>query len=321
MFLLGREQRVCRIGDVLIGGQLGERPPVLIGSMFHQRDSLLKSRRDRQFDQERAKALLKKQEELSQQTGIPAMVDLVGSSGEEIRAYLDFAASTTSIPIGIDAWRLGPKLEAARYARELGLLDRLFYNSLNPWSEDLEREVAAIGEIGIKHLVLAAFDPEDPEPGGRVKGLEKLLRAVEGLRLESILVDTTAMNLPATAFCSQANYLIKQSYGLPVGSAPANGLSLWKAARELWGEAGFAAADAALHAVAAVLWHDFLFYGPLSAAGRIFPAVAAASAFLATLRWGEDHHLPQSPTHPLNRLFGDFAQHLQARGAGGQRVG
>lgn len=316
MFLLERGQRVCQIGGIAIGGQPGERPPVLIGSMFHKGDRLIASRRERTFDRDRARELLRRQEELSRQTGIPAMVDLVGNSGEELKAYLEFVAGVTSLPLGIDAWRLQPKLEAARYAGELGLLDRLFYNSLNPWSEDLEREVAGIAESGIKHLVLAAFDPADPEAGGRLRGLERLLRAVEGLRLEGILVDTTAMNLPATAFCSQANYLIKQRYGLPVGSAPANGSYMWRFARQAWGEAGFAAADAAIHAAATVLWHDFLFYGPLAAAGRIFPAVAAASAFLATLRWGEDRRLPPGRDHPLHRLFGDFARELEARGEG-----
>jgi len=317
MFLLKREQKVCHIGGISIGGQPGEHPPVLIGSIFHKGDRLIKSRHERVFDRDRARELLKRQEELSQQTGIPAMIDLVGNSGQELKAYLEFVAATTPIPLGIDAWRLQPKLEAAQYAKELGLLDRLFYNSLNPWSEDLEREVASIGEIGIKHLIVVAFDPTNPEPVGRLKSLEKLLRAVEGLQLESILVDTTAMNLPATAFCSQANYWIKQNYGLPVGSAPANGTYMWKFAQQAWGGSGLAATDAAIHAIATVLWHDFLFYGPLTAAGRIFPAVATASAFLATLRWAEDHHLPQSQDHPLNRLFIDFAQELGAKGQGG----
>ena len=296
-----------------MGGQPGENPPVLIGSMFHKGDRLLHSRLGKDFDRKGAGDLLKKQEELSQQTGLPAMVDLVGNTGDELKAYIDFVAGATSVPICIDAWKLGPRLEAARYAAELGLLGRVLYNSVGPWSEDLEREVAVLGEIGVKHVVLVAFDMDDQMPAGRMKCLARLLKALRGVPLESILVDTSVMNLPATAFCSLANYQVKKRHGLPVGSSPANGTYMWKEARLDWEGTGFAGIDAAVHALASVLWHDFLFYGPMSAMDRIFPAVAAATAFQATLVYGEGGDLPSDPQHPLNRLFTGFAGQLSAQ--------
>ncbi len=321
MFRLEREQRVCHIGGVVVGGQPGENPPVLIGSLFHKGDRLLRRRLEHDFDRTGATDLLKRQEELSEQTGIPAMVDLVGNTGDELKAYIDFVAGATSVPFCLDAWKLQPRLEAARYAAGLGLLDRVLYNSVGPWSEDLEREAAGLGEIGVRHIVLVAFDPQDQMPAGRLRGLEKLLKALEGVPLESILVDTSVMNLPATAFCSLSNRMVKEGYGLPAGSAPANGTYMWKEARQSWGGAGFAGADVATHAVASVLWHDFLFYGPLVAAGRMFPAVAAATAFQATLIYGEGGPLPPSPQHPLNRFVADFAAQLSARGGGGAASG
>lgn len=296
-----------------MGGQPGENPPILIGSMFHKGDRLLHSRLGKDFDRTGAGDLLKKQEELSQQTGLPAMVDLVGNTGDELKAYIDFVAGATAVPMCIDAWKLGPRLEAAHYAAELGLLDRVLYNSVGPWSENLEQEVAALGEMGVKHVVLVAFDTDDQMPSGRMKCLATLLKALQGVPLESILVDTSVMNLPATAFCSMANYQVKKRHGLPVGSSPANGTYMWKEARSDWEGVGFAGIDAAVHALASVLWHDFLFYGPMSAADRIFPAVAAATAFQATLVYGEGGDLPASPGHPLNHLFSGFAGQLSAR--------
>lgn len=321
MFHLEREQRVCHIGGVAVGGQPGENPPVLMGSLFHKGDRLLRRRLEHDFDRTGASDLLKRQEELSEQTGLPAMVDIVGNTGDELKAYIDFVAEATSVPFCLDAWKLQPRLEAARYAAGLGLLDRVVYNSVGPWSEDIEREAAGLREIGVRHIVLVAFDPQDQMPSGRLRGLERLLKTLEGVPLESILVDTSVMNLPATAFCSLANRMVKERYGLPAGSAPANGTYMWKEARQAWGGAGFAGADVAVHAVASVLWHDFLFYGPLVAAGRMFPAVAAATALQATLIYGEGGALPTSPQHPLNRLFADFAGQLSARGRSGAASG
>lgn len=305
------EQKVSRIGKIQVGGQSGENPPVLIGSIFHKGDRLLKGRKGARFDREGAAALLKRQDQLSAQTGIPALVDIVANSGEEFRAYIDFIAGVTEAPLAVDAWKLEPKLEAARYMKELGLLDRMLYNSITPWSEDLAREVDALGEIGVKHLVVVAFDLEDKMPSGRFKALQKLLPSLEALRPQTIWVDTSTMNVPAEAFCLLANREIKKRYGFLTGSAPANGTYMWKKARELWGAPGFAAVDAAVHALAAFYEHDFLFYGPLLGAPRIFPAVAAAASMRAVRAYAEEGRVPASKDHPLHRFFPEFAAQLK----------
>jgi tetrahydromethanopterin S-methyltransferase subunit H len=119
------------------------------------------------------------------------------------------------------------------------------------------------------------------------------------------------MNGPATAFCSLANRLIKEEWGLPTASAPSNGSYMWKQARELWGFKGWAGADAALEALAAVTYHDMIFTGPMAGSERIIPAVAMADAFLATLVFGQEKRLPKDPNHPLFKLFPEFAEQLK----------
>jgi tetrahydromethanopterin S-methyltransferase subunit H len=126
---------------------------------------------------------------------------------------------------------------------------------------------------------------------------------------ESILVDTAVMNLPATAFSLLANSLVKEEFGLPVGSAPSNGTYMWKASREMWGTKGFVGVDAGIHAVSTMA-SDFMLYGPMTGTQRIFPAVAAASAVLATLVYADTGELPESGTHPLNLLFSDMVEQL-----------
>ena len=313
MLLFSTEQKVCEIGGVKIGGQPGEHPTVLVPSIFQKGDRVFEgAKRKEGFNRKRAEALLKNTAMLSGQTGIPCMADIVANTGEEFKAYIDFVMSVTEMPFCIDAWSMKAKLQGARYCAEKGLLDRMFYNSLTIWEKDLETEIREIAGMGVKHVLLVAFDQEDQMATGRITGTQKILDAIEkvGAQFESTIIDTSAMNAPAVALCALANKLIKEKWGFPCTSAPSNGTYMWKAARELWGFKGWAGADAALEGLAAMMYHDMVFSGPMAGSARLFPAVAMADAFTATLRFGETTRLPTMESHPLHKLFPDFVNQL-----------
>jgi tetrahydromethanopterin S-methyltransferase subunit H len=314
MFQFSTAQKVGEIGGVKLGGQPGEYPTVICSSIFQKGDKVFSGTRKEGFDEKRARRLLETQDRLSAETGVPGMADIVANSGKEFQTYIDFVTSASSMPFCIDAWVMKPKLEGAAYCAEKGLLDRMFYNSLTVWEKDLETEIREIAGIGVKHVLLVAFDPMDQMPGGRITGTQRLLDAIEkvGAKFETIFVDTSVMNGPATALCGVANRLIKERWGFPTASAPSNGSYMWKEARELWGFKGWAAADAALEALSCFMYHDMIFAGPMAGASRLFPAVAMATAFLATAAFTETKRLPRDPNHPLYRLFPDFAKQLQA---------
>ena len=211
------EQKVFQIGGIKVGGQPGENPPLLIGNMFQKGDTLIESRKERKFNRKEAEARIREMERLCQETGLPGMVAMVANTPDEMKAYVDFFISVTDMPFAIDIWVPKTRLAAARYVAELGLQDRLLYNSITPWDEDIEGQVSELKELGIKHVVIQAFDMEDKGPDGRIKALKKMLPLVEKGNFESILIDTAVMNLPFTAFSLIANRLVKQEFGLPVG--------------------------------------------------------------------------------------------------------
>jgi tetrahydromethanopterin S-methyltransferase subunit H len=250
---------------------------------------------------------------MSAESGVPGMADIVANTGKEFKTFIDFVVSVTDMPFCIDAWVMKPKLEAAAYCAEKGLLDRMFYNSLTVWEKDIEKEIKEIADIGVKHVLLVAFDMEDQMPSGRISGTQRLLDAIDkvGAKFESVFVDTSVMNGPATAFCGIANKTIKEKWGYATSSAPSNGSYMWKQAREMWGFKGWAAADAALEGLSAYLYHDMIFSGPMAGASRIIPAVAMADAFLATAAFSETKQLPKDPNHPLFKLFPDFVDQLK----------
>jgi len=297
-----------------VGGQPGQLPAVVVSSIFQKGDRVFEgAKRKEGFNEKRAREILEKQDKLSKETGIPGMADIVANTGKEFERYIDFVVGVSEMPFCIDAWTIKPKLEGARYCAEKGLLDRMFYNSLTVWEKDLETEIREIDQIGVKHVLLVAFDQEDQMPTGRITGTQKLLDAIDkvGAGFDSILVDTSVMNAPATAFCSLANRLIKERWGFPCGSAPSNGSYMWKEAREMWGFKGWSGADAALEGLAAFLYHDMVFSGPMAGADRVFPAVALAEAYLATAVFSETGRLPEKMNHPLNILFPEFVTRLK----------
>ncbi|MFN3534988.1 MAG: tetrahydromethanopterin S-methyltransferase, partial [Desulfatiglandales bacterium] len=236
MFRFSTVQKRAEIGGVKVGGQPGEYATVVISSIFQKGDKVFEGKRKEGFNERRAEELLRTQDRLSEETGVPGMADIVGNSGQEFKLFIDFVTSVSDMPFCIDAWVMKPKLEGAAYCAEKGLLDRMFYNSLTVWEQDIETEIREIYQIGVKHVLLVSFDPTDQMPGGRITGTQKLLDAIErvGAKFETIMVDTSVMNGPATALCGLANRLIKEKWGFPCGSAPSNGSYMWKQAKELW---------------------------------------------------------------------------------------
>jgi tetrahydromethanopterin S-methyltransferase subunit H len=313
MFQIDKEQKVCNVGGVKFGGQPGEYPTVVCSSIFQKGDRVFEGKRKEGFNEKLAEELLKTQDKMTSESGVPGMADIVANTGKEFQMFVDFVTSVSDMPFCIDAWVMKPKLEGAAYCAEKGLLDRMFYNSLTVWEKDLETEIREIAQIGVKHVLLVAFDQDDQMPSGRIAGTQRLLDVIEkvGAKFESIFVDTSVMNGPATAFCGVANRLIKDKWGFATASAPSNGSYMWKQARELWGFKGWSAADAALEALSSFMYHDMIFAGPMAGVTRIMPAVAMANAFLATAVFSETKKLPKAPDHPLYKLFPEFVDQLK----------
>jgi tetrahydromethanopterin S-methyltransferase subunit H len=304
------EQAVCDIGGIKIGGQPGEHAPLLIGNMFQKGDTILQSRKEKKFDEKEAESRIREMERLSEATGVPGLVAMVANSPDEMKVYVDFVTGVTDAPFAIDIWKEKTRVAAARYAAEQGLQDRLLYNSIGPWDEDIEGQVAELKDLGIKHVVMQVFDMGDKGPEGRITSLERMLPMVEKGEFDSILVDTSVMSLPFTAFSLKANHLIKEKYGLPVGCAPSNGTYMYRKAVGEEGRSTFPPVDAAIQAITA-LESDFLFCGPMSGTSRVFAAVAAAVSLQAALSYADRKALP-AENHPINRLFPEAVEQLRA---------
>jgi tetrahydromethanopterin S-methyltransferase subunit H len=310
-----KEPNVYEIGGAKLGGQPGDYPTVCCFSIFQESDKLFdKGSRRKGFNEQRAEALLKTADNMCQETGVTAMADIVASPGEKFNKYVDFVTSVSDMPFCVDAIMMQAKLQGAAYCAEKGLLDRMFYNSITVWEEDLQTEIKELAQIGVKHVLLVAFDQNDQTPNGRITGAQKLLDAIEkaGAKFETIIVDTTTLNAPANALCGIANKMIKEKWGFATASAPSNGsYMVLQQFKEKFGFRGWAGFDAAVEALSAFYYNDLIFTGPLAGAPRVMTAVALADAFLATSIFVKTKQLPKDPNHPLVKLFPEFAEQLK----------
>ncbi len=316
LFSFDTEQKVFEIAGIKVGGQPGVNPPLLIPSMFQKGDPAIESRRQRKFNKQLAGDYIKRMEELSEMTGMPALVAMVANQGEEMKNYIDFYVENTDLPFAIDMWNLDPRMEATKYVAEQGLQDRLLYNSVTVWSPDIPAEVEQIKELGVKHVVTVVMDMVNQMPSGRLSSLDDMLEKMKPGEFESILVDTSVMNLPATGICALANRMVKQKHGLPAGSASANGTYMWQKStyrdnREKWGENAFVGLDAGTHAASVALWGDFIFSGPMWGMDSVFPAVAAAHSMVSVMNYAETGQLTQNESSPLHKLWPDYVKTLK----------
>jgi len=312
MLRFERDQKVYDIGGVKVGGQPGEYPTVLIGTIFYEGQKIVKDKNKGIFDKVAAEELVKKQEELSDKTGNPHMLDVVISSTDAISKYLSFVAEVTDAPFLLDAWPSKVRIQALGYVDETGLSDRIVNNSI--WFASGEDEIEALKRSSVKSSVILAYNPKDlwaRGPISMLKGTSEkkgLLEKAEESGIEKKIIDTGVLHIPHVGISSKAIYDVKREFGLPAGCSPANATTTWKGLKEFGPEA-FKACDASTQTLPIAFSSDFLLYGPIESAGWIFPSCAAIDAMIATVT-RELGTKTQTQKHPLYKLFPKFADAL-----------
>lgn len=281
-----------------VGGVPGRDPTVLIGTIFYRKQRIVQDERKGLFDREGAEKLIRRQEELSDVTGNPCMLDVEGSTPQALERFIDFAADATDAPLLLG----GPTFEVRRAglkrAQEGGLADRVVYNSLMPGCG--AKEIKQIRESGVESAVLLAYNVTDLTPRGRVEVVTELLATAQEHGLEKPLLDTFVMDIPSLGVAFRALIDLKSALGLPAGCGPHNAVGLWKGLRKKMGLRSVRSIVASVNAFAAAAGADFILYGPIEAAGVVFPAVAMVDAAYAfpSIQGGAK----LSRGHPLFRI-------------------
>ncbi|AIG96853.1 tetrahydromethanopterin S-methyltransferase subunit H family protein [Archaeoglobus fulgidus] len=282
-------QKVFEIGGVKIGGEVGENPTVLIGSIFYGKHKIVEDEKRGIFDREGAEALIREMEDLSDKTGNPGLLDVVGMSEEAMIKYIDFVADVTDSPFLIDSAIADIKLAGVKHADEVGLSDRVIYNSISPESKDAEIE--ALANSKVEAAVVLAYTYNVISSAARLQALEKAMAKVEKAGITKPIVDTFVMDVPSLPAAAKAAIDIKRKYGLPTGSGAHNAIGSWKGFKNMFGKEAEKAATIVAVTMQIILGSDFVLYGPIEDCREVFPAMytidTAYKYFRRTKDWIE----------------------------------
>jgi len=292
------EQVKFEIGKVKIGGLPGERPTVLIGSIFYNKHSILKDEAKGEFDKEKAEELIKLQEEFSDKTGNPHMLDVVGSTPEAMRKFLDFVSSKTDSPLLLDGVTASIRIAGLNYVKEVGLKNPIIYNSLLP--EYRKEELDKIKEAGVKNAVLLAFTTKEFTSEGRIKAIRNLIPVTKEAGLEKLLIDTAVIDVPSLGMAYRAIYELKSEFGLPTGCGAHNAIGTWRGLRTKMGRQAMHPSMAVASAITLAAGADFVLYGPIEYSDYVFPTVALVDAAFGQLSI-EKGKMPDA-RHPIFRI-------------------
>ncbi len=311
MFVFEKEQYIYDIGGVKVGGTPGENPTVLVGTIFYGGHKIVEDAKTGLFDRTQAETLINGQETMSAETGNPAMVQIVAETSEAMTKYIDFVSEATDAPMLIDATDFKVRIAGLRYTEEIGILDRVVYNSLNvsATTEELEE----LREIQHECAIILAFNPQDASVAGKRRVLDEgvppleqgLLTIAHDLGITKPLIDTATTTMGAGAGTAAAFVLISKTiYGHPTGSGVHNAPSSWTWLRALKkrDREAYHVCDAASGLIAQVLGADFILYGPISNASRVFPLVAMGDIFAAESAKSEFGIEPLED-HPYKKLL------------------
>jgi len=305
LFKFGREQNIFEIGGVKIGGQPGELPTVLIGSIFHEGHKIVKDRSSGLFDKKEAERLINIQEDMSEKTGVPCMLDVVGENPKALIRYIEFISDVTDSPFLINGPSASVRIEAANFVREIGLQERAIYNSINYTLDDWEIE--AIKETKLKVAIIQAFNPRNPHPDGMIQILkgnserEGLISRALKAGIDKPLIFMPVLDVPSIGFGARGIYIAKEEFGMPTGTAPIGVVGRWIRAKGLDGRARIACRAGAL-ALAQSMGSNFIIYGSIARAKSIFPVCAMIDAIIAynARNFGIK---PLTRNHPLYKIF------------------
>ncbi len=330
MFVFDRKQDIYEIAGVKFGGQPGETATVLAGTIFYAKHDIVEDADKGIFDEKKAEDAINKQDEMSDITGNPAVIQIFSESEEAMQKEIEFCAKVSDAPFLIDSTVAEAKMAGAKYCDEVGLTDRAIYNSINMSITDEEYEV--IKNSKLESAILLAFNPKDTTVAGRadlletgagtiqIGGVEKgILQIGKECGIKKPIIDPATLPIGAGAGSTCACALVfKSRYGIPCGLGIHNAPSAWtwiKTYRKehsehpkkgVWigpGAEAFKMCDIGSNVIPALLANDLIMYGPIEHAPTVFPLIGMIDMIVGEAAQVE-HEITLQEPHPYLKMSG-----------------
>ncbi len=300
-FKFNTKQNVYTVGKAKVGGQPGELPTFLIGSIFWLGQKMVTDANKGIFDAKVAEQIINTMQTQSDITGVQFALDIVGTTEMAFEKYIPFVEKHTDAPLMLDAMSPKTRMAAATMAKKMGLADRCLYNSVYKGVQDAE--LANLKESGIKMSIVLADDPKDTTMEGKMKVIVEALALAEKGGITKPLIDTAIPAFePDMGTAVRTIPIMKEKYGHPVGLGSGNVVTTmgWvkaNVAKEF--RKGCVTSTNTIMQMAGANW---LMIGPAEQAEWVFPAVAVTDTYIASAA-ADLGTRPLEETHPIYKAF------------------
>jgi tetrahydromethanopterin S-methyltransferase subunit H len=288
MLKFNTKQNIYDVGKVKVGGQPGELPTFLIGSIFWLGQKMVQDANKGIFDAKVAEEIVNKMQMWTDVSGVPHGFDIVGTTEEAFSKYIPFMADHTEAPLMLDAMSPKTRMAAADMVKKMGIADRCLYNSVYKGVTDME--LAKLKESGIKMSIVLADNPKDNSLEGKMKILEEALAMADKAGITKPLIDTAIPAFaPDMGTAVRAIHYIKEKFGHPTGLGTGNVVTTM----------GWVKANVPKEFRKGANW---LMFGPAEQADWVFPAVAVVDTYIASAM-GDVDIRPLDESHPIYKIF------------------
>lgn len=220
------ESNYYSYGKIRVGKGSFDLPPILIGTIFYQNQTIIDRKNPEVFNAEKAKKRIETHLKLSEKYKVPNLVEISATTPEAMVKYLEFYIGNFEPPIVLGG-NFDSRVAGIEYLEEAGIKpDQYIYNTISSLKNKQELEI--IRKYQINSVVVLILGSENMTSTQRYEYItaknqpnnESILSGLRNQGVEQIWIDGGVINLESLAHILETHQLISTGLKLPVGTAP-----------------------------------------------------------------------------------------------------
>jgi len=212
-------------GNIKLGRGNFKLPPVLIGTMFYQGQTIIERKDSEKFNVEKAKKRIDTHKELAKKYKIPELIEISADTPKAMIKYLDFYLEYYEPPFVLGG-TFDARVAGIEYLNERGIKpDNYIYNTISNLKNNKELEI--IQKYHIDSIVILILGSENMSSTQKFNYITKknqnnvsLIDGLKSLGVNKIWIDGGVINLESLAHVLETQQMISSSLRYPVGTAP-----------------------------------------------------------------------------------------------------
>ncbi len=212
-------------GNIKLGKGNFELPPVLIGTIFYQNETIIDRKNPEVFNSSKAMKRIDTHISLSEKYKIPNLVEISATSPKSMRNYLEFFLDHYDPPF-ILGGNFESRVAGIEYLTEHGIKpDQYIYNTISNLKN--KKEIEIIKKYKIESAVILILSSENMTSTQRYAYLTErnqpnnmnIIEGLDKIGVKRFWIDGGVVNLESLAHILETQQLVSTSLKLPVGTA------------------------------------------------------------------------------------------------------